>query len=204
MAPNFSKPTIGTTTTIVSQTINDPFAVSRQKILRTARYMIVYPIAYIILTLPLAAGRVASMTGRQPPLIFFCVAGAMMASCGFVDVALYIYTRKALVRSNVGHRRTIVPAQNHPLSPYPSANTPHRNTWHTSWHEEDSVPASHSGSTEDMNVDHKLTIENGAIVVQQTITRQEDCEDTEGRRFARSDSLRSLVGKKVDGKSWLT
>ncbi|EHL00660.1 hypothetical protein M7I_3404 [Glarea lozoyensis 74030] len=87
---------LGTTTTIVSQTINDPFAVSRQKILRTARYMIVYPIAYIILTLPLAAGRVASMTGRKPPLMFFCVAGAMMASCGFVDVALYIYTRKAL------------------------------------------------------------------------------------------------------------
>jgi hypothetical protein len=211
--PGYTKPpTIGTTTTIVSHPISDPFAVSRQKILRTARYMIVYPIAYILLTLPLAAGRVASMTGRKPPLMYYTVAGAMMACCGFVDVALYIYTRKALVRSNVGHRRRLTTSQNHSLSQYPSVGQQRRDAWHTSWHEDDSIAASlREGASQediDMHVDHKLKIENGAIVVQQTITRREEGdEETVGEgRFARSESLKSLVGKGeggTGGKSWL-
>jgi hypothetical protein len=213
MEPNYPKaPTIGTTTTIISHTITDPFAVSRQKILRTARYMIVYPIAYILLTLPLAAGRVASMTGRQPPLMYYCVAGAMMASCGFVDVALYIYTRKALVRSNVGHRRLMPSSQNHPLSQYPSDGQQRRDTWHANWHDDDSMPVSiRAGASQediDMHVDHKLRIEHGAIVVQQTITRREEGdEETVGEgRYARSESLKSLVGRGENGpggKTWL-
>jgi hypothetical protein len=170
--------------------------------------MIVYPIAYILLTLPLAAGRVASMTGRSPPLMYYCVAGAMMASCGFVDVALYMYTRKALVRSNVGHRRRS-PSQNHPLSQYPPAGQQRRDTWRASWPDDDSIPASLAGASQediDMHVDHKLKIENGAIVVQQTITRREegDEERVGEARFARSESLKSLVGKGESGsKSWL-
>ncbi|KAH8669477.1 G protein-coupled glucose receptor regulating Gpa2-domain-containing protein, partial [Tricladium varicosporioides] len=76
---------------------HDPFLASRQKILRTARYMVVYPFAYVALTLPLAAGRVSAMARKTPPMVFYCVAGTLMASCGVIDVALYIYTRKALV-----------------------------------------------------------------------------------------------------------
>ena len=49
------------------------------------------------LTLPLAAGRLAAMTGNTLSLSYYCVAGSMMASCGFVDVILYVTTRKALV-----------------------------------------------------------------------------------------------------------
>ncbi|KAF4625226.1 hypothetical protein G7Y89_g12941 [Cudoniella acicularis] len=114
---NFSHPhplgRVGTTTTIHSPFSPsnghtrshphiDPFAASRQKILRTARYMVVYPFAYVALTLPLAAGRVSAMAHSNPSIIFYCIAGTLMSSCGIVDVALYIYTRKALVRSNVG------------------------------------------------------------------------------------------------------
>ncbi|PBP22162.1 integral membrane protein [Diplocarpon rosae] len=94
---------ISTTTTIMS-TSHNTFAVSRNRIMRTARYMVVYPFAYVFLTLPLAAGRIASMVGRPPPLVFFLVAGTLMASCGIVDVLLYLSTRKALVRSSVGAR----------------------------------------------------------------------------------------------------
>ncbi|TVY81247.1 hypothetical protein LSUE1_G006811 [Lachnellula suecica] len=92
-----------TTTTIVSQPVTNPFAVSRHRILRTARYMVVYPFAYMALTLPLASGRVWAMARKNPPsLMFYCAAGTLMASCGVVDVVLYIYTRKALVKSSIG------------------------------------------------------------------------------------------------------
>ncbi|KAH9203188.1 G protein-coupled glucose receptor regulating Gpa2-domain-containing protein, partial [Leptodontidium sp. 2 PMI_412] len=71
-----------------------------QRILRTARYMVVYPFAYMFLTLPLATGRISSMAGKRPPLVFFPIAGTLMASCGIIDVILYLTTRKALVRSS--------------------------------------------------------------------------------------------------------
>ncbi|KAE9366923.1 hypothetical protein N431DRAFT_283099, partial [Stipitochalara longipes BDJ] len=73
-----------------SQTYNE-------RIMRTARYMVVYPFAYVALTLPLASGRVASMAGHEPPLAFFPAAGTLMACCGITDVLLYIWTRKALL-----------------------------------------------------------------------------------------------------------
>ncbi|TVY33124.1 hypothetical protein LSUB1_G007626 [Lachnellula subtilissima] len=82
-----------TTTTVVSQAVRDPFAVSRNRIMRTAGYMVVYPCAYVALTLPLAVGRVSAMAHKNPSPTFYCVAGALMAACGAVDVALYIYTR---------------------------------------------------------------------------------------------------------------
>jgi hypothetical protein len=64
--------------------------------------MVIYPFAYVSLTLPLAAARVATMAGKEPPLGFFPVAGSLMASCGFVDVVLYLWTRKSLLKTSVG------------------------------------------------------------------------------------------------------
>ncbi|CAL3970186.1 unnamed protein product [Diplocarpon coronariae] len=93
-----------TTTTTIMSTGHNSFAVSRNRIMRTARYMVVYPFAYVFLTLPLAFGRISSMAGKRPPLIFFLVSGTLMASCGIIDVLLYLSTRKALVRSSVGVR----------------------------------------------------------------------------------------------------
>ncbi len=67
--------------------------------------MVVYPFAYVALTLPLAAARVSVMAGRSPPAAYFPAAGTLMASCGFIDVLLYMWTRKALVKSSVGIKR---------------------------------------------------------------------------------------------------
>ncbi|KAH8679693.1 G protein-coupled glucose receptor regulating Gpa2-domain-containing protein [Tricladium varicosporioides] len=79
-----------------STTKNDTFAASRQRILQTARYMVLYPVAYVILTLPLASARVAAMAGCKPPVPVYILAGAMMTSCGWVDALLYFTTRKIL------------------------------------------------------------------------------------------------------------
>jgi len=64
--------------------------------------MVAYPLVYVALTLPLAAGRVSAMIGNSPSLTYYCVSGSLMASCGFIDVLLYISTRKALLHTSVG------------------------------------------------------------------------------------------------------
>ena len=73
---------------------------SRHSIHRIARYMVLYPITYVILSLPLAAGRMASMTGKNLPIPYYCVAGALMTSSGFVDAILYAFTRRVIALSD--------------------------------------------------------------------------------------------------------
>ncbi|EPE10509.1 integral membrane protein [Ophiostoma piceae UAMH 11346] len=58
---------------------------------------LLYPIIYVLCTTPLAAGRIASMAGRDVGLAYFCFAGAMIASAGWLDVALYSSTRRSIV-----------------------------------------------------------------------------------------------------------
>jgi hypothetical protein len=58
---------------------------------------LVYPIIYLICILPLAIGRVASMANRQPSLAYFCLAGALAASNGWLDVVLFTTTRRSIV-----------------------------------------------------------------------------------------------------------
>ena len=67
---------------------------------RAMKYMIIYPIAYVICTLPLAGGRMAAMTGIKIGLSYYCLAGAAITSCGWIDVLLYTMTRRVLVFSN--------------------------------------------------------------------------------------------------------
>lgn len=67
---------------------------------RALKYMIIYPIAYVILTLPLAAGRMAAMTGVKISFGYYCLAGAAITSCGWIDVLLYVMTRRVLVFSH--------------------------------------------------------------------------------------------------------
>lgn len=38
---------------------------------RAAKYMIIYPVVYVVCTLPLAGGRMASMTGMLVPYCMF-------------------------------------------------------------------------------------------------------------------------------------
>ncbi|CAI7585922.1 unnamed protein product [Penicillium glandicola] len=70
---------------------------SLKRLRRVVGYMTIYPIVYIILSLPLAAGRMATANGNEPSIIFFCCAGAIITSSGLVDVVLYTLTRRNLI-----------------------------------------------------------------------------------------------------------
>ncbi|CRG91177.1 hypothetical protein PISL3812_08225 [Talaromyces islandicus] len=70
---------------------------SLKRLRRVVGYMVIYPVAYVVLSLPLAAGRMASARGEQPSMAYFCVAGAMMTSSGMVDVVVYTLTRRNLI-----------------------------------------------------------------------------------------------------------
>jgi hypothetical protein len=59
--------------------------------------MILYPSIYTLCTIPLAAGRLASMSGIEISLTYFCVAGSMITSNGWLDVVLYGLTRRGIV-----------------------------------------------------------------------------------------------------------
>ena len=189
-----------TTTTVITTAATDPFAASRQRIAKTARYMVVYPFAYVALTLPLAAGRVSSMTGKTPPLVYFPIAGALMASCGFIDVILYITTRKALVRSSVGMKSSGVIENG--LSKFRTREPRKKDA-------RNSIPMdglNSAGGAEGMN-GRRSHLPRGTIVVSKSVTRSEDSFGTTPAStigVGRSDSMSSLV-KKEDGsnKSWL-
>ena len=82
-----------------------------QAVNRITKLMTLYPCVYVLLTLPLSAGRMWSMAHNGKPYsdAFACVAGAMITSCGWVDSLLYTLTRRRLLRDtmpNATSRRT--------------------------------------------------------------------------------------------------
>lgn len=80
---------------------------SLRRLRRVIGYMVIYPIAYIVLSLPLAAGRMATAQGNTPNVAYFCVAGALITSSGLVDVLLYTLTRRNLIiESEPSHDRS--------------------------------------------------------------------------------------------------
>ena len=56
-----------------------------------------YPIIYVICTLPLASGRLATMIGAKTPIEYLCFAGALMAANGFFDCVLWSTTRHSIL-----------------------------------------------------------------------------------------------------------
>ena len=72
------------------------------KVDRAAKFMVLYPLVYIILTLPLSAGRMWSMAHQGESLSngYYCSAGAFLASSGLFDALLYTLTRRALISSS--------------------------------------------------------------------------------------------------------
>ena len=58
---------------------------------------LIYPIIYVLCTAPLALGRIATMAGADVPLSYFCVAGALIASNGWLDVLVWGLTRHELL-----------------------------------------------------------------------------------------------------------
>ena len=72
------------------------------KVDRAARLMLMFPFAYIILTLPLSAGRMWSMAHHTYAVHegYQLASGALIACSGMVDCLLYTLTRRSLVQSS--------------------------------------------------------------------------------------------------------
>jgi hypothetical protein len=62
--------------------------------------MVVYPLVYVVCTIPLASARMAAMSGETPSLARLCLAGAMITSNGWLDVLLYTLTRRIMIFSD--------------------------------------------------------------------------------------------------------
>ena len=70
---------------------------TKRKISLAAIYMILYPIVYVIVTLPLAAGRIASLAGNTPSPTYLLIGGSFMTSAGWIDCLLYLLTRRVFL-----------------------------------------------------------------------------------------------------------
>ncbi|KAJ5980946.1 hypothetical protein N7481_008244 [Penicillium waksmanii] len=89
-----------------SKILGSSYTDSLKRLNRVVSYMVLYPIAYIVLTLPLSAGRMASVSGHSPSVAYFCVAGALMTLSGFCDTLQYTLTRKSIVlESEIASKR---------------------------------------------------------------------------------------------------
>ncbi|KAF1965101.1 integral membrane protein-like protein [Bimuria novae-zelandiae CBS 107.79] len=62
--------------------------------------MLVYPLVYVICTIPLASARMAAMGGHPPSYTRLCLAACMITSNGWLDVLLYTLTRRIMVFSD--------------------------------------------------------------------------------------------------------
>lgn len=63
--------------------------------------MIIYPIAYIVISLPIAAGRMSMMNGRHPGMPYFYSSGSLLLCSGWVDSILYFLTRRRLLEADI-------------------------------------------------------------------------------------------------------
>ncbi|KAJ6066346.1 hypothetical protein N7444_000099 [Penicillium canescens] len=70
---------------------------SLHRLNRVVIYMVIYPFVYLILSLPLAAGRMATARGDPPSKTYFGIAGSLMALSGVMDVIVYTLTRRHLL-----------------------------------------------------------------------------------------------------------
>ena len=82
---------------------NVPNMATVQAVNRITMLMVLYPCVYVILTLPLSAGRMWSMAHNGKPYsnAYASCAGAMITSCGWVDTLLYTLTRRRLLKDTM-------------------------------------------------------------------------------------------------------
>lgn len=65
-----------------------------------SNFMVVYPVIYVLCTMPLASARMAAMSGHSPSLRHLCLAAAMITSNGWLDVLVYTMTRRIMIFSD--------------------------------------------------------------------------------------------------------
>jgi len=69
-------------------------------VLETSRKLLLYPIIYSILALPLTISKYGAMAGWHPPFALACTAAYFRASSGWIDVSLFFYTRRTFIRES--------------------------------------------------------------------------------------------------------
>ncbi|CAE6403375.1 unnamed protein product [Rhizoctonia solani] len=72
-----------------------------------SKRLMLYPLVYSIVTLPVAACRIGTVSGWKPPLPLYIFAGISFTSSGLTNVILFIVTRHALLRKVVAIRPQI-------------------------------------------------------------------------------------------------
>ncbi|KAF3482177.1 uncharacterized protein GIQ15_04936 [Arthroderma uncinatum] len=72
---------------------------------RVVKLMLLYPIAYITLSLPIAASRMATAAGTKPPFTYYIIAAMIMSTSGFVHTIIYAVTRRSLILNSESTRR---------------------------------------------------------------------------------------------------
>ncbi|KAB5591089.1 Cyclic AMP receptor 1 [Ceratobasidium theobromae] len=83
--------------------VRDPSGVGKH--LKTvSKRLMLYPLVYSIVTLPVAACRIGTMVGWKPPLPLYVFAGMTFTSSGLTNVILFIITRHSLLRKVVSIR----------------------------------------------------------------------------------------------------
>ncbi|KAL1963482.1 hypothetical protein VTN77DRAFT_8063 [Rasamsonia byssochlamydoides] len=128
-----------------STILGSSHADSLKRLRRVVSYMVIYPVAYVVLSLPLAAGRMASERGTGPSMAYFCLSGAMMTSSGFVDVIMYTLTRKnLLIESELSRDRDRDRSYNHTHSNSLHSRRPNHLTTTTITARDNSTPIKES------------------------------------------------------------
>jgi hypothetical protein len=91
-----------TTYTILLTRIHSGYytSVEAKRVKSIANLMVVYPLVYVVCTIPLASARMAAMSGSPPSLARLCLSGAMITSNGWLDVLLYTLTRRIMIFSD--------------------------------------------------------------------------------------------------------
>jgi hypothetical protein len=93
---------------------------SNTKLSRATKFMVMYPAVYVILTLPIAVGRMVAMAGVRMPDLFFCIAGSFLTSCGWIDAVLYTLTRRVFVGADISshhYNRTVTATTTNAVRP---------------------------------------------------------------------------------------
>jgi hypothetical protein len=91
-----------TTYTILLTRIHSGYytSVEAKRVKSISNLMVVYPLVYVVCTIPLASARMAAMSGSPPSLARLCLSGAMITSNGWLDVLLYTLTRRIMIFSD--------------------------------------------------------------------------------------------------------
>lgn len=65
--------------------------------LKHKRAFLIYPLAFVLCTLPHTVGRIATMAGVDVPVRYYSFAGVMMTSNGFLDCLIFGSTRHEII-----------------------------------------------------------------------------------------------------------